>query len=123
MTVTMHVDDLKVSHEDPKVIDDFIQFIDWKYGDPEIGEVKASRGKVHEYLGMTLDYSTPGKVQVDMTKYIKQMIKAFPIKLTDKDVAATPANETLFKQDNSKVLDSSRCKRFHTFVAKGLFAS
>ena len=68
LTVTFHVDDLKASHKNPKVIDDFIQFIDFKYGDKDIGEVKATRGKKHDYLGMTLDYSTNGKVKVDMTK-------------------------------------------------------
>ena len=123
LTVTFHVDDLKASHKNPKVIDDFIQFIDFKYGDKDIGEVKATRGKKHDYLGMTLDYSTNGKVKVDMTKYIKEMVKEFPIKLDKSDTVSTPSNENLFKQDNSKRLDSKRAETFHTFVAKGLFVS
>ena len=45
-TVVWHVDDLKVSHRDPKVIDKFIKWVSHKYGDKEIGEVKAKRGKV-----------------------------------------------------------------------------
>lgn len=35
------------------------------------------RGKVHDYLGMTLDYSVLGEVKVDMTDYIKAMINDF----------------------------------------------
>lgn len=27
--------------------------------------ITVNRGKVHEYLGMTLDYSTPGKVKFE----------------------------------------------------------
>ena len=89
--MTFHVDDLKVSHKDPKVIDDMIQFIDWKYGDEEIGKVKATRGKKHDYLAMTLDYSEKGKVKVDMRNYVKSMIEYFPTKLNENVVISTPA--------------------------------
>ena len=123
LTVTFHVDDLKVSHKDPKVIDNMIQFIDWKYGDEEIGKVKATRGKKHDYLAMTLDYSEKGKVKVDMRNYIKSMIEYFPTKLNENDVVSTPANENLFKKDNSKQLDQKKAEIFHTVVAKGLFVS
>ena len=55
-TVVWHVDDLKVSHKDPKVIDKFVKWVSHKYGDKEIGEVKAKRGRVHEYLGMVEEW-------------------------------------------------------------------
>ena len=44
--VTWHVDDLKSSHKNPQVND---QFIKW--------------GKQHEYIGMTLDYTVQGEVR------------------------------------------------------------
>ena len=47
-TVVWHVDDLKVSHANPKVVDSFIQWIERNCGDPKLGKVKAKRGKVHE---------------------------------------------------------------------------
>ena len=50
------MDDVKSSHAGLGVNDDFIQFIDWKCGDPEIGEVKSTRGKNHNCSGMTLNY-------------------------------------------------------------------
>ena len=56
-TVVWHVDDLKVSHKDKREVDKFIEFIKTKYEDVNIGKVKTSRGKVHKYLGMVLDYS------------------------------------------------------------------
>ena len=46
LTGNMNVDYLKSSHVKASVIDDFIQFVDYKYGDPEIGEVKSTRGKI-----------------------------------------------------------------------------
>ncbi len=66
MTVTFHVDDLKVSHAKPKVIDEFIAWLDDKYGDEKIGRVKAVRGKVHDYLAMKLDYKNKGSVKINM---------------------------------------------------------
>jgi Reverse transcriptase (RNA-dependent DNA polymerase) len=60
-TITWHIDDLKSSHEDAKVNDKFQKWLDLKYGDAKLGRVQAIRGKIHNYLGMTLDYSTSKK--------------------------------------------------------------
>ena len=56
-TVVWHVDDLKASHKNPKVVDSFIRWIEKKHGDDKLGKVKAKRGRVHDCLGMTLDFS------------------------------------------------------------------
>ena len=56
MTVSWHVDDLKVSHKDTNEVTGFINWLKTKCKDKEIGVVKATRGKVHEHLGMTLDF-------------------------------------------------------------------
>ena len=55
MTVSWNVDDLKVSHIDTKAVDYLSMWIKRTYG--SIGEVKITRGKYHEYLGMKFDYS------------------------------------------------------------------
>ena len=34
-------------------------------------------GKVHKYLGMTLDYSTVGQVKITMLDYIDEIINTF----------------------------------------------
>ena len=41
----------------------------------EIGKMKVSRGKIHEYFLMTLDYRTPAKVDIYMDDCVKKMIK------------------------------------------------
>jgi len=120
MTVVWHVDDMKISHILPDAVTSFMKFIEKKYG--LIGKVKVTRGKKHEYLGMTLDYSIKGKVKIDMTKYVKNdMLAEFP----DKDMegtSATPANDNLFKvNEHSPKLGNLQRESFHTMVAKGLF--
>ena len=67
LTVVWHVDDAKISHVDPDVVTEFIQWTDKQYGDDELGRVVATRGKVHEYLAMILDFSTPGMSKLEMT--------------------------------------------------------
>ena len=61
-----HVDYLKANHNDTKVVDNFEQWVDFMYVDPNIGNVKSVRGKVHEYFSKTLDYTTKGEVNIDM---------------------------------------------------------
>ena len=36
-----------------------------------LGHAKVTRGKIHDYLGMTLDYSDTGKLKVDMRDYLR----------------------------------------------------
>ena len=84
----------------------------YEYGEPEIGEVKATKGDKHDYIGMILDYSTKGEVKVDMRYYVKNMLKEFPIKLKSTDTTMTPANENLFNVDNSKNLDKKEQNSF-----------
>ena len=107
-TVRFHVDDLLSSHDDSKVNDDFLVWLNQKYG--KYGAVKATRGKVHDFLGMTLDFSTDGKFKVDMTKYVQEMLLEFPVKFGGKDAASTPAGENLFAPSTGKELSEERKK-------------
>ena len=77
----MNVDDVNSIHVNPRVNDYFIQFIDWKYGNPYIGEVKSTRGKINNYLGMTLDYSEKGKFKINIGEYVEQIIHNLSVKL------------------------------------------
>ena len=77
LTVCWHVDDLKVSHVDTNEVTNMINWLKVTYED-KIGKMVVSRGKIHRYLGMTLDYSTSGKVKIDMVDYVKKMIEDFP---------------------------------------------
>ena len=79
-----------------------------------------SRGKIHNYLGMVLDYSTPGEVKVNTIKYIKNIVEGF-IELISGG-AATPAASHLFDVDADGVkLVEQLARVFHTTTAKLLF--
>ena len=69
-TVKFHVDDLKSSHVDSRVNDNFLSWLNSKYG--KHGEVKATRGKVHDYLGMKFIYGEDG-----VTNHSKERILRF----------------------------------------------
>ena len=113
------MEDLKSSHKDSKVNDQFDQWLQASYG--QHGKVVTHRGKIHEYLGMEIDYSEKGKVSFGMIKYVENMIRDFPEKLKSTDVAMTPAGDGLFNEGQGKKLPTERAEAYHTSVAKGLF--
>ena len=117
-TIIFHVDDLKSSHEDRKVNDKFEKWLQDKYG--EHAKVKAHRGMKHDYLGMVLNYSEKGKIVVDMSDYIKDMLEEFPVKFKDKEKVATPAADHLFKAGKGRRLEMQlvRAETFHMIVCK-----
>jgi hypothetical protein len=123
-TVLFHVDDLKISHKDKKVVDQFIQWATHKYEDAEITKLKPSRGKVHDYLGITLDFAEKGVVKLYMKDYVKAMIADFKYQDELKGVkkVSTPAAEHLYEiNPNGIKLDAAKKEEFHTMVAKALF--
>jgi hypothetical protein len=84
-----------------------------------------SRGKVHTYLGMTLDYNTPGQVKISMFSYVAEILTAFnkaDPKGGGTKTSAAPAD--LFKIDKDcEKLDTKRATKFHNLVAKTLYAT
>jgi hypothetical protein len=97
LTVAWHVDDLKILHVSTKVVDDLIADLDSEFG-KETPSLSKSRGKVHDYLGMTLDFSVPGQVTVTMIDYIKMICMDLLNDMIGK--AATPATNRLFQVDD-----------------------
>ena len=51
-----------------EVVDDILNKLDERYG--KEAPMVTTRGKIHDYLGMTLDYNIDGKVQITMFEYI-----------------------------------------------------
>ena len=117
-TVMFHVDDLMSSHVDANVNTKFLAWLNALYG--KHGEVKATRGKVHDYLGMTIDFSVKGKVIVSMKDYMCKLVDEFPFKISGTE--ETPAAEDLLSEGTGPKLDKEKAKIFHTWVAKALFA-
>ena len=81
LTILLCVDELKASHKNTKVVYNYKQWIKFMRGDSNIGKVKSVIGQFHEYLSIALYYTTKGEENIDMQKYVKNMIDEFPIKI------------------------------------------
>ena len=121
LTVQFHVNDLKASHKDQKVLDDFLDNLRTEFGQED--ELAETRGRVHEYLGITIDYSLPGKVVFTMFDFLEDVIVEAPDDLK-KSRSYYPGNDKLFHvDDESPKLSQERAELFHRIVARLLFAS
>ena len=119
-TIIWHLDDLKTSHVDLAVVSRVIADIDAEYG--KIAKMPITRGKVHKYLGMTIDYSSPCKVIFSMMDYIGKMLDDIPEDM--KGESATPAAHQLFyiAEDATKISQAD-ADLFHQFVAQLIYLS
>ena len=117
-TVLWHMDDMKISHISDKVLDEVIAGLNERYG--KITPLTVTRGKVHDYLSMMIDYSIPGKVIIHMDDYVKGIIdEALP---NMDGVVLTPAAEHLFDvNEDAELLDASQAELFHHLTTKLLF--
>jgi hypothetical protein len=117
-TIIWHVDDLKLSHVDQNVLEGVVKKLNAKYGQED--PLVVHRGKVHEYLGMTIDYSEDGKVKFMMTDYVKGILDEAPDDMNG--FAVTPAASNLFtvREDAGK-LDDAQSDEYHRLTAKLLY--
>ena len=69
MTVTWHVDDLKISHLRQSRLDELLDYLRSKYGDGLV----VHTGDVHDYLGVDHDDSEKGVVKMSMMKHIDKI--------------------------------------------------
>jgi hypothetical protein len=114
-TVLWHVDDLKVSHVEGAVIEGVLDGLNKRYGVET--PLTVTRGDLHDYLGMTIDYSTDGKAAIRMQDYAESMLEDVPDDM--EGTATTPAADHLFKVDDGAVpLGEERAELFHSIVAK-----
>ena len=121
MTVVWHVDDLKVSHIDVKEVNKFILQMEEAFSAD--APLSVSRGKTHDYLGMSLDFRTKGEVQIDMQHYIDMMLQDAPEDM--EGVSNTRAVVHLFKTnlEDPKALGDKQKKIFVHLVMQGLYLS
>ena len=119
-TIIWHVDDLKISHVDPKVVNDVIKKLEAKFG--QESPLMTSQGKKIEYLGMCIAYTVKGKVKISMYDFIDKMLAELPSDMNG--VSTTPAALHLFNINNgAEKLDEDKAQLFHHLVAKLLYLS
>ncbi len=134
MIICWHVDDLFIGHEDPHVMTTFLSrhphvmttFLSWLVSRYDTADKKlnVTCGPRHEYLGMTVDFSTQGSVAFDMIPYIDKIMTSFPEKITG--VTSSPAADHLFQVrplTEAKLLPEEQAWAFHHTTAQLLFLS
>ena len=84
--------------------------------------ITTTRVRVLEYLGMTLDYTTKGKVKISMYNYIDKLLTELPLDINGS--IKTPGTSHLFNvnKDTTKLLEE-KAQLFHHLVAKLLYLS
>ena len=118
--VIWHVDDLKSTHANSEVNNDFLSWLEKKYASDGIGKATVARGKRYEYLGMTLVFTSEGKLKIDMIDYVNKMCNEFSQGL-DGDTKY-PWTEKLFSMDkNSPILSTESLNSFHTHTMKVMY--
>ena len=118
-SVVWHVDDLKISHAETHGVDDFIRDLEMEFG--KEAPLSKSRGKVHDYLGMILDFSVPGELQVNMIPYVKMVLANAPDDMYG--WAPTPAAQHLYKVNeiNPEPVDADKAEIFHSLTIQLLY--
>ena len=122
MTVVWHVDDMKVSHVNPEKVTEMIDWVQECFSGDNIGKLKITRGKLHEFLGMTFNFKIKGEGKITMNDFVTNIISTFPN--SKEQIYDTTASDGLFIIDNtSSKLGEEETKVFHSFTEKLLYLS
>jgi hypothetical protein len=119
-TIIWHIDDLKLSPVKQCVLDDIADKLNSKYGQQT--PLVVHHGKIHDYLGMTIDYSEDRKVKFMMYDYVQGILdEAPPADMAG--FAVTPAASSLFavRKEDTDNLDNACSDTYHHLSAKLLY--
>ena len=125
MTICFHVDDYKLSHKSSRQMDRMIEYLRKEYEsifEDGSGKMTIKLSKVHEYIGMTIDYSEPGQEKVTMLNYVDEILTAFAKadpKATGTKYSAALENLFVVNEECEKLL-TNKSVQFHNLVAKKL---
>src|SRR5687767_7795798 len=92
-TILWHMNNLKISHADAKVVDEIIDQLSKEYGQESPQTI--SRGEEHNYLGITGSHALKGKVKFSMAGYIQDQLRDLPESMAGECMA--PASSHLFQ--------------------------
>ena len=123
LTIQFHLDDLKCSHRNQQVLEDVINLLNNKFK-TKTEELLVTRGTVHDYLGLKIDYTNGNYVKFTMYDYLEDILKEADEKGDMKGTAVTPANDNLFTVDESSPkLSEKQAKYFHPVMTRFLFVA
>jgi hypothetical protein len=124
-TIGIYVDDLLLTCTNSSLANNIIQELETEYK-----KLKVTRGTLHNYLGMVLDFASDGVVQVSQSGMIEEIANAPGVATLTAAVGSveehpkTPCTESLFKcTATSPTLDPSLAKIVHSLTARILFVA
>ena len=79
-TIVWHLDDLKISHVNEAVVDNIIMHLSKEFMSQP--PMTVSNGQIHDYLGMTLDYTTKDMLKVNIIAHIDGILEDTPQDMT-----------------------------------------
>ena len=77
---------------------------------------------MHQFLGMTLDFTCEGVCKIKQYEHVSDMILNFSEEIGEKTALTLASNHLLEKGEGGLVNNEDR-EMFHSTVAKGLFVS
>jgi len=139
LTVCFHVDDCKISHLNPKVVSDTIDWLRLEYEnvfEDGSGLMKVKRGKTHVYLGMALDFSHANQCRITMIDYVDEIIAAYDkssnelhdgfttvVKRSNRAKTSAAPDDLFVVDEDAEKLSEDGQTAFHHLVAKTLYIS
>ena len=111
-TICVHVDDLLITCANQSTIEAVIHDLTNAYK-----ELKVNSGNKHSYLGMSFDFSAPGRATISMEGFTDDLLKYYNVSKK----ASSPASAHLFEIRESPRLEPADAKLFHSAVAKLLY--
>ncbi|VEU43169.1 unnamed protein product, partial [Pseudo-nitzschia multistriata] len=113
---------IQISHESPEVVTHVLKLLEEEFG--QDAPLTVTRGRIHDYVGMTIDYTEQGKVIFNMFDYVEGILSELPESLNETRITPTPASSHLFQtREDDTLLSTKDGELFHHFVAQLLFAS
>jgi Reverse transcriptase (RNA-dependent DNA polymerase) len=124
-TIGIYVDDILLTCSSPSLADSIVQDLEDEYK-----QLKVTRGASHNYLGMVMDFSSAGLVNICQSGMVQEITRTPGIDLLTKtvgyieEIPKTPCHDLLFRTtDDSPLLDPSLSKLVHSITAKILFVA
>ena len=114
-TIAWYIDDNKVSHVDPNVVDGVLNMIRALFG-----EITVSRGRKHTFLGMNIFMAENRTIQINMKEQLLEAIELFREPING--VVTSPAQHHIFQvNEKAEQLDEEKNKIFQTVTQKLLY--
>ena len=111
--ILFHVDDCNLSHKYTKLNESLIRLL---HKEREIifedgyGVMQVNHGKLHNYLGKTLEYTTVGQVKTTMLEYIDEILDTLIRQTQQVVVLIQSLHQILFSRSTKNVRNSTPIK-------------